>query len=738
MSPRSGKPLSRGLRLLAWAACCAYVGCSLAGSHPPGSAADWPAYGGHVTGDRYSTLTQITPANVGKLREVWRFETHETGESQTNPLVIHGTVYAYTPGLKVVALDGATGRLRWKFDAGLKGAPMGAGKTFTGPSRGLAYWAGGEHPRLFAGIMNYLYALDPATGLPISEFGEGGAIDLRKDLAGDFRNHYVSLTSPGMIYKNLIIVGFRTSEAAPAPPGDIRAYDVRTGRLVWSFHTIPRPGEAGIETWPPDAWMHAGSANNWAGFALDAQRAIVYVPTGSAVSDFYGADRLGDDLYANSLIALDANTGHRIWHFQGVHHDLWDRDFPSPPSLVTVRRAGKAVDAIAQPTKQGYIYLFDRASGAPLFPIEEVPYPPSDVPGEVASPTQPRPTAPEPIARQRLTEDLLTHRTPEAHAWAVEQFHTFRSEGQFVPFTVGKQTVVFPGFDGGAEWGGSAVDPRRGIIYVNANDVAWTGSLVATTTGGGLGASLYQAQCSVCHGPDRSGSPPAFPSLQGIAERLSADAIAAVIHDGRGRMPPFQNIQGSALAGLVAYVQTGKDAAAPPPAATDTPAGVGRGANAKQEMSVTIFAEGAPARYRFTGYNKFLDPEGYPAVLPPWGTLNAIDLNTGKFLWKVPLGQYPELVARGQPDTGSENYGGPIVTRSGLLFIGATIYDRKFRAFDSQNGKLLWETELPFAGTATPATYSVGGRQFVVISTSNARNPGAPQGGAYVAFALPD
>jgi quinoprotein glucose dehydrogenase len=694
----------------------------------------WVAYGGHASQDRYSSLTQITPDNVATLRESWRFPMDEHGDAETNPLVIGRTLYAYTPGLRLIALDGASGRLLWQFDAGLHGTPLAPGVTFTGPDRGLAYWSHGTERRLLAGVMNRLYALDPATGHPIKSFGTEGAIDLREGLRGDSSQHYVSLTSPGIVYKDLIIVGFRTAETQPAPPGDIRAYDVRTGRLRWSFHTIPHQGEYGADTWPPRAAADAGAANDWAGFALDEKRGIVYAPTGSAVPDMYGADRVGDDLFADSLLALDADTGRRLWHFQGVHHDIWDRDFPAPPSLLTVIHDGRRVDAVAQPTKQGYLYLFDRVTGAALFPIEERPVLASNVPGEVASRTQPRPVVPEPYARQVLTEDMLTTRTPEMHSWAVQEFRSLRSLEQFTPFAVGQATVLFPGFDGGAEWGGAAVDPQAGVIYLNSNDVAWTGSLVEGTANGGLIASIYQAQCAVCHGPDRKGSPPAFPSLVDVGNRLTAAQITAVIRSGRGRMPPFGAIPPRTLESLVNYVQTGKEAEPPGAGAVQRQA---PGADAKQEMGASLFTDAQPAKYRFTGYNKFLDPEGYPAVAPPWGTLNAIDLNTGRYLWRVPLGDYPELAARGLKNTGSENYGGPIVTASGLLFIGATIYDRKIRAFDRKSGQLLWEHELPYSGTATPATYMIDGKQYVVICTSNARTPDALQGSAYVAFTLP-
>jgi quinoprotein glucose dehydrogenase len=677
---------------------------------------DWPVYGHDAAGDHYSPLRQITPGNVRTLKEAWRVTLNEPGDSETSPIVVGRTVFAYTPTLKVIAIDGGTGKLLWSFDAGVGGA------TFTGPARGLAYWSDGKQSRLLAGVMNRLYALDPATGTVIRSFGDDGVIDLRKHLRGDYTQHYVSLTTPGVIYKNLIIVGFRTSETQPAPPGDIRAYDVRTGKLRWVFHTIPRAGELGTQSWANQAWRGGGSANNWAGFALDTKRGIVYAPTGSAVSDFYGADRLGNDLFADTLLALDASTGRRLWHFQGVHHDIWDRDFPSPPVLVTVTHNGKRVDAVAQPTKQGYLYLFDRVTGAPLFPIEELPTPSSDVPGEVASRTQPHPTKPAPYARQRLTVDLLTTRTPEAHAWALQRFHELRGGGQFVPFTVNRPTVVFPGFDGGAEWGGPAVDPTSGVIYINSNDVASTGTLVETAPSTDSTAStIYQGLCSSCHGPDRKGSPPAFPSLVGVADRLSTEQIADVIKSGRGRMPPFAIIPAPAMERLVAYLQTGSVPQS----------------DSQREMSTSLFGAGNLARYRFTGYDKFLDPDGYPAVAPPWGTLNAIDLNTGAYLWKIPLGEYPELVRQGITNTGSENYGGPIVTASGLLFIAATVYDHKIRAFDSHTGALLWEHELPHSGTATPVTYMVDGKQYVAISTSNLRTPQTPKGSAYVAFALP-
>ena len=498
-----------------------------------------------MEGQHYSPLTQINRNNVTQLKVQWTYDTGEEGIVETNPLVVGRVLYAYTPTEKVIALDAATGKLLWKFDSGIKAQHW---------ARGVSYWTDGKENRIFAGVMNYLYALDPQTGKPISSFGEDGRVDLRKNLRGDYSAHYISMDTPGLIYKDLIIVGGEMPETLPAAPGDIRAYDVRTGELRWSFHTIPHPGEFGYDTWPPDAWKTSGAANNWAGMSLDASRGIVYVPTGSASFDFYGHDRIGNDLFADTLLALDANTGKRIWHFQGVHHDIWDRDFPSPPALLTVRRDGKRIDAIAQTTKTGYLYLFDRVTGKPLFPIEEHSYPPSTVPGEVTSPTQPGPLKPEPYARQLLTEDMLTNRTPEAHAWAVEKFRTFRSDGIFVPFALNKQTVNFPGFDGGAEWGGPAVDPKTGVIYINANEMAWTGGLTESKAAS-PGEAIYRSQCSVCHGTDRGGSPPAFPSLIEINKRLTDEQIIATIQQGKGRMPGFPGLSGTQLETLLQFLK---------------------------------------------------------------------------------------------------------------------------------------------------------------------------------------
>lgn len=663
---------------------------------------EWPVYGGSNASDRYSPLAEITTANVDRLVEAWRFDTGETGGFQVNPIVVDGVVYSPTPAHHVVALDAATGALRWRFDPTLESR---------GPNRGVTYWRSGDERRLFVAADQYLYALDPTTGVAVAAFGEQGRVDLRRDLGREPSAQSIRLTTPGVVFNDLLIIGGRAGEGAGSSPGDIRAYDVRSGALRWTFHTIPRPGEAGYETWSETSWRVNGGANNWAGMALDEVRGLVFVPTGSAAPDFHGADRRGDNLFANCLLALDAATGKRVWHFQAVHHDIWDRDFPSPPTLVTVRRDGRVVDAVAQTTKQGFVFVLDRDTGTPLFPVEERPVPVSRVPGEQASRTQPVPLLPAPFARQQLTADLLTRRTPEAHAWAAAEFAKLHTEGLFTPLRVGQDTVVFPGFDGGAEWGGSAYDPASRRLFVNANDLAWTGAL-APDDGGSDGRGIYLKSCASCHRDDRRGTPPQIPALTSLT--TSAERLTTVIRLGVGRMPGFPNLSPEAVRALVAYLR-------------DTP-GHGDG---------PAPAPAAPSgRLRFTGYKKFLDPDGYPATAPPWGTLNAIDLNTGAYAWTIPLGEYPELVAKGLADTGSENYGGPIVTAGGVLFIGATNFDRKFRAFDAATGRLLWQVTLPFAANTTPATYAAGGRQYVLVPAGGGKSR-APSGGLFIAYRLP-
>lgn len=676
---------------------------------------DWKVYGGGPESIRYSNLDQINRANVQKLEVAWTYDTGDAfpaSEMQCNPIVVNGLLFATTPKLRVIALDAATGKLRWSFDPN-----EGAKITHAIRNRGVTYWREGSDARILFVSRHYLYALDARTGDRITRFGDRGRVDLREGLGRDPRVISISASTPGIIYRDLFIIGGLMSEDLPSPPGDIRAYDVRSGKLRWSFHTIPHPGEFGYDSWPKDAWKYSGSANNWAGMSVDEKRGLVFAPTGSAAFDFYGANRIGDDLFANSLIALKAATGERVWHFQAVKHDLWDRDFPAPPSLVTVNRGGVLVDAVAQTTKSGHVFVFDRETGKPLFPIEEHEVPSSEVDGETTARTQPLPLKPPPFARQILTEDMLTRRTPEAHQAVLEQFRKIRSAGQFVPPSF-EGTVIFPGFDGAAEWGGAAFDPASGLLYVNSNEMPWILRLVERPKAQGhtSGREIYAANCASCHRQDLRGTSADFPSLVNIGDRYEDSEIREIIRDGRGRMPAFPQLSREAMRALVQYLLTGKDSA------------------------VDVGLSGSPwpfgLKYTMDGYNKFLDPDGYPAVEPPWGTLNAINLDSGEIVWKIPFGEFPDLVAKGIRNTGSENYGGPVVTAGGLLFIGATDHDRKFHAFDKATGKLLWETTLPAGGNATPAVYEANGRQFVVIAAGGGKS-GEPSGGSYVAFALP-
>src|SRR5271156_4738864 len=664
----------------------------------------WSVYGGGPDNIHYSTLDQINRDNVHSLQVAWTFDSgdqHPQSEMECNPIVVDGVLYATTPNGSVAALDAATGGLRWRYDAteGLRNI----GKV---RNRGVTYWSDGADRRIFVGVRQYLVSLDAATGKPVTAFGKSGRIDLREGLGREPLN-WVSMTSPAVVYKDLVIVGGAMSETLPASPADIRAFDAHSGKLRWSFHTIPHPGEFGYQTWPKQAWTYSGSANNWAGMSLDVKRGIIFVPTGSAASDFYGANRIGDDLFADCLIALDAETGKRIWHFQFVHHDIWDRDPPAAPTLVTVKRNGQDVDAVAQTTKQGYVFLFDRVTGESLFPLQARKYPPSDLEGEITASMQSLPLLPAPYARQKLTADMITTRTPEAHQEALDRFMKLRSDGQFIPAST-QGTIIFPGFDGGAEWGGGAFDPTTGLLYVNANEMAWVLRLVPQKprTAEANGRDIFLRNCSACHRSDMTGTPPEFPSLIGVADRYDEGTVKQLISQGAGRMPGFANLGKDQLQAVFEYVYYGKE---------------------------MVVKDKGPSpldvKYISDGYNKFLDIDGYPAIQPPWGTLTAIDLNSGKTVWKIPLGEYPELAAQGLNGTGSENYGGAVVTAGGLLFIGATNYDKVFRALDKTTGKVLWQTTLPAAGNATPSTYEVNGRQYIVIAAGGGKSP-APTGGS--------
>lgn len=690
---------------------------------------NWSAYLGDAGGSHYSSLAQLTPANVARLQPAWTFRAGDgtaTSQIQCNPLIVDGVLYGTSPQLKLFALDAATGREFWRFDP--FDASGGGGRA--GLNRGLVLWREGTERRLLYTAGNFLHAIDPATGRLIDSFGDHGRANLLDGLDRDTRGLYLAGTSPGAVYRDLIIVSTRLGEGpGPAAPGHIRGYDVRTGKRRWIFHTIPHPGEFGADTWSPNSWKRNGGANNWAGIVVDHERGLAFVPTGSAAFDFWGGDRLGANLFANCLIALDAATGQRRWHFQFVHHDVWDRDLPAPPTLCTVTRNGRKIDAVSQITKSGHVWVFDRETGESIFPWRRVPVQASTLDGEVTSPTQPLPLAPEPFARQRFTEAEVTDRTPAAREAVLKRLREVTPHEPFVPPTT-RGTVILPGFDGGGEWGGAAVDPS-GILYVNGNEMAWILQMIPTSVkGSSLGQALYLQLCVSCHGPDRVGNAAAnIPSLVNLGARLKPADVNLLLRTGRNAMPVFAFLNNQQRGAVVDFLfGTEKP---PEPLAVSAPA-----SDARDKFEPTGDLSRVTSPYTTTGYNRFLDPDGYPALRPPWGTLNAIDLNTGEYLWKKPLGELPALTALGIPPTGTENYGGPIVTAGGVLFIAAT-KDEKIRAFAAKTGELLWTADLPAGGYATPATYSVNGRQFVVIACGGGKMR-TKSGDSYVAFALPE
>ncbi|MBL9166444.1 MAG: PQQ-binding-like beta-propeller repeat protein [Verrucomicrobiales bacterium] len=692
---------------------------------------NWPAYLGDKSSSHYSKLRQITVRNVHKLQPAWTYRTggsdaNNRSQIQCNPLILDGVLYGTTPDLQLFALEAQTGKEKWRFNP----ATIPGIRT-SGVNRGLVAWIDGSDRRILYANDHFLHAVNADTGQRVSSFGVAGTIDLKQDLGRDISSLSLQVTTPGVILGDLLIMGMRLGEGpAPAAPGHIRAYNVRTGRLVWRFNTIPNPGEPGYETWPPNAYRYVGGANVWTGFALDEERGLVFCPTGSATYDFWGGNRMGQNLYANCLIALDARTGRRIWHQQLVHHDLWDRDLPAPPNLLRVKHGNREIDAVAQVTKSGHVFVFDRENGTPLFPIEEIAVPGSDLQGESAWPTQPIPTKPAPFSRQLLTYHELTDLTPESRRQALERFVRIRPHVPYQPPSR-EGTIIFPGFDGGAEWGGAAADPN-GVLYVNGNEMPWILTMVETKRSGqeplSSGEAIFTQICAACHGIDRQGNRAQnVPTLLGIEKRLKRDDVMALLKTGKGVMPSFDFLterQRQAVADTLL-------------GSTSSPAGVAAGTLPADRSAAPGSSDAlGSVPYTSTGYHRWLDTNGYPAVKPPWGTLNAIDLNTGEYRWRVTLGEWPELTAKGIPPTGTENYGGPVVTAGGLVFIAAS-RDEHLRAFDSKTGKELWKARLPAAGYATPATYSVGGRQFVVIACGGGKI-GTRSGDAYVAFALPE
>ena len=701
----------------------------------------WSDYGGGAEGMQYSALNQINKSNVGQLEMVWKFGV--PGASSRfgfNPVIVDNVMYVLGND-SIVALDATAGKQLWNHPT--DGTPT---------DRGINYWESNDRSdrRLIFAVNSYLQEVNPRTGVTITSFGNDGRVDLREGLGRDPKTiPNIQTGTPGHVFENLIIMGSATSEVWGAPPGDLRAYDIRTGKMAWIFHTIPHPGEFGYDTWPKDAWKYVGGTNTWGEMAIDAKRGIGYFPTGSPTNDFYGADRIGANLFSDCLLALDLRTGKRLWHFQLVHHDLWDYDPTTGPKLLTVRHNGKMVDVVAQAGKTGYLYVFDRVTGEPLWPIEEHPVPKSEVPGEQSWPTQPIPTKPPPFSRQKFTvADLNPYLEPEEREGFRKQLMEAENQGIFSPPSHTQSYVQIPGDDGGSNWSNAAADPRTGILYLRAGDMPQLKKKLSQKaplrtiqegTPAQLGRVLYPQLCESCHGPDR----------KGIAnpKEIGLERFKKIVATGEGEMPGFTDLTPQMLEALGAFIGDPESAAGPLP----IQGALSGGGNAGGDRLPP-----PPGQVRYYGMyqGRMLAANGLPAIAPPWNTLTAYDLNEGTIKWQIPLGVAPGLAAKGIKDTGAvkitlaANRNGPVVTAGGLIFIG-TWADRTLRAYDKDSGKILWQKELEANPEGIPSIYEVDGRQYIVFCASGRRpdasaaaeaaswTPGKPEAQGYYVFALP-
>ncbi len=694
------------------------AGCNQ-GSNFEGS---WTAYKADGNSSSYSPLDQINLSNVGQLENAWTFQMTDLAQgeepvsSQSNPIVVDGVMYVNSGKQTVYAIDALTGNEIWSFKSLDEGQPSAA-------SRGVTYWESGDDKRILYSAGNYLMAIDAKTGKIIPSFGTNGKVNLNEGVRDDPQNISVSLSTPGRIFNDLIIIGLRTPDFYGAPPGYIRAYNCKTGKLEWTFHTIPHPGEPGYETWPPEAYKYAGGVNCWAGLSVDRKRGMVFLALGSPSYDYYGADRKGENLYGNCVLALDAATGHYKWHFQTVHHDLWDYDLPAPPNLVTIKKDGKEIEAVVQVTKHGFVFVLDRDTGEPLYPVEERKVPASDMPGEEAWPTQPFPLKPKAFVKQLMTEDDLNHYSEADHKAILEQFRSVRYEGLFTPPDL-KGTLSLPATRGGANWGGAAFDPSTSYLYIRGNNLPEIITIVDIDKHFAArdnsifeaGRASYLKHCSACHGAEKMGIPPTFPSLVGLKDKMGDQEALEKTRMGGGSMPAFKGVLTAAeeqaiLAFL--YDKKGSQASQVADGKTD---------------------ETKPVRYgNITGYRTWSDPSGKPAMKSPWNTLSALNLSTGEYAWQIPVGNDEKLQQEGGPITGLLARSGPMATAGGLIFISGA-EDKKLWAFDKATGQLVWETALPAANNANVCSFFVGGKQFIALGVGGTKEN---LSGSIIAFKLP-
>ncbi|MDH3244953.1 MAG: PQQ-binding-like beta-propeller repeat protein, partial [Saprospiraceae bacterium] len=679
---------------------------------------DWSIYGGDFSGSRYSSLNQINKENVKDLKPLWTLSTGDAFPGSTiqcNPIMANGRLYIVSAGLKLMALEPMTGEVIWQYD------PFGD-EPASGTSRGITFWTDGHDERLYYGVGYFLVALHAKSGEIISSFGDQGRIDLHSGLGDEAKHMWINLTTPGVIHDDLLIIGSRVGEGpAQAAPGHIRAFDVRSGELIWIFRTIPAQGEDGSDTWTASTIHQMGGANSWGGFTLDTDRGIVFCGTGSAAYDHWGGNRIGNNLFANCILALNAKTGERIWHYQVVHHDIWDYDIPCPPNLVQVKQDGKLIDAVAQPTKMGHLFVLHRETGEPIFPVKEEPVPQSTIPGEKTSATQPFPHPSLRYGRQQFTEADITDISPEVNRVMQGLLSDFTLGSIFLPPGT-NPTITIPQFNGGTDWGGAAYDPVSRMLYVNSSNEAEYISMVPAKPATEIsqydfGIQLYRGYCSSCHGnqtPSSLGAP-RLNGLKTLASAITEDSLKQIIQIGRGLMPAFRQFSDIELEAILAMLKDeGHE-------------------TMLDSTQIASLAVNIPWIDR--GHEELKDPGGFPANKRPWGTLNAIDLDQGEIAWQVPLGTYPELEARGFPPTGTFNMGGPIVTAGGLVFIAATM-DERIRAFDKETGAVLWEYQMDAGGYATPATFEIAGRQLLIIGAGGGGKPGTKSGDTYYCFGI--